>query len=235
MSKKHRIPTFIFGLAIFGALQFLILTSLAMYVYPGGTIHHPNLESYSFLYNYFSDLGRTRLFNGGTNLFCHYLFKTTLTIAGLCVMLFFLFLPTLFYRRTAFGLSLLVALLGIYAGWCYIGIGWIPWDVSYWGHIGYVKSGFLAFLGMSILYTMAIFSHPDYPNRYAYVFLFFTLILGIQVVIMLFGPRAYRSNDALFLQAVAQKVVVYAEICCMLWQAYGAWYLYKKLHLGTPG
>ena len=38
---------------------------------------------------------------------------------------------------------------------------------------------------------------------------------------MIFGPRAYRSNDSLFIQAVAQKVVVYSEIIVMLFQAVG--------------
>ena len=225
---KRTIPGFIFALAMFGAVQFLLLTSVAMVIYPGGTIHQPHLESYSFLYNYFSDLGRTHTFDGSTNWTCHYLFKTTLSIAGACIILFFAFLPVLFFRHKAFALSLLAAILGIYAGCCYIGIGWIPWNIDYGGHVGYVKNGFLAFLGMSIFYTMAILFHPKYPRRYAYVFMFFTLVLGIQVVIMLFGPRAYRSNEALFLQAVAQKIVVYAEILCMLWQAYGAWQMQQK-------
>ena len=39
---------------------------------------------------------------------------------------------------------------------------------------------------------------------------------------MLFGPRAYRSNTGLLIQAVAQKVLVYSEILVMLFQAYGA-------------
>lgn len=230
MKSLYKIlPSFIFSLAIFGAVQFLVLTSIAMWVYPGGTIHHPEWQSYSFLYNYFSDLGRTQLFSGGSNYTCHMLFKVTLSIAGLCIILFFAFLPILFYRKTAFVWSVIAALFGCYAGWCYIQIGWIPWDVHYWGHLKYVKNGFLCFLGMSIFYTLAIFLDKDYPRKYGYVFLIFTLILGVQVAIMLLGPRAYRSNEALFLQAVAQKVVVYSEIICMLLQAYGAAERYQKL------
>ncbi len=225
---RQKVPSIVFGLAILGAMQFLLLTSIAMYLYPGGTLHAPHLESYSFLYNYFSDLGRTRTFDGQSNLYCHLLFKLALSVAGFCILLFFTFLPMLFYRQRGFVLSLLAAVLGIYAGWCYIKIGWIPWDLNYRGHVGYVKNGFLAFLGMSIFYTIAIFSSRHYPKRYAYVFLLFCLILGVQVVIMLFGPRAYRSNDALFLQAVAQKIVVYAEIFCLLWQAYGAREVYRR-------
>ena len=219
----------LFALGVFGALQFLVLTTLAMLIYPGGTIHNPNLEAYSFLYNYFSDLGRLTLFDGGSNWICHLLFKIALTTGGLCLMLFFIGLPFLFKKGGGLVPGLLAALLGLVAGWSYVGIAWIPWDVSYWGHVGYVKQGFLAFLAMSLFYTLAIFLNRHYPRHYGYVFLFFTFILAIQVVIMLFGPRAYRSNDALFLQAVAQKIVVYAEILCLLYQSYGALRLSREI------
>jgi hypothetical membrane protein len=62
-STKWQKMFFQFG--VFGTLQFLVLTVLAMLVYPGGTIHHPEFEQYNFLYNYFSDLGRTYTFDSG--------------------------------------------------------------------------------------------------------------------------------------------------------------------------
>jgi len=45
---------------------------------------------------------------------------------------------------------------------------------------------------------------------------------------MFFGPRAYRNSEALFLQAVAQKIVVYSEIIVMAYMAFGAIKLSKK-------
>ena len=209
-------------LGLLGAIQFLLLTSVAMWVYPGGTIHQPELESYSFLNNYFSDLGRTRTFDRESNQLCHYLFKTTLTISGITLILFFLAAPFLFSNGASKLLATLAALLGIAAGLCYIGIGWVPWNERYWGHTWFVQNGFFAFLGMAFFYILAIFIDEHYPNRYGYAFLIFALVLAVQIVIMLFGPRAYRNSEALFLQAVAQKVVVYAEILVMIYQAKGA-------------
>ncbi len=222
MTKQRSWRRFILYLGFLGALQFLLFTSLAMWLYPGGTIHQPDLESYSFLNNYFSDLGRTRTFDRQSNLLCHYIFKGTLTITGLTLALYFLVIPTLFSNGVSRGLASMAALLGIAAGCCYIGIGWIPWNESYWRHTFYVRWGFIAFLAMSFFYILAILADKHYPNRYAKAFLIFASVLAVQIVIMLFGPRAYRNSEALFLQAVAQKVVVYAEILVMIYQARGA-------------
>ncbi len=211
-----------YTLGILGGLQFLLLTSWAMAIYPGGTIHHPEFEGYNFIYNYFSDLGRTYTFDRTPNWESHRLFKTSLTIAGLSVILFFVALPGLFRPQGARLVAYLAAFFGIGAGICYIGIGWVPYNVSYYGHISFVRTGFLLFLAMSLCYATAIVSAPQYPNRYARGFAVFIIILAIQIYIMLFGPRSWRSNDGLLLQAVAQKIVVYAEILCMIYQSWGA-------------
>ncbi|MEM1320391.1 MAG: hypothetical protein AAGG75_09045 [Bacteroidota bacterium] len=213
---------FAYILGILGAFQFVALTLLAMYVYPGGTMHNPGWENYSFLYNYFSDLGRTRTFSGADNGLSQGLFKTALTVGGLCLIVFFAALPALFRNKVAKGFILIASVLGLIAGGCYIAIAHLPLNVDYWGHRFYVRTGFIAFLGMLIFYASAILREPGYPRRYAFAFGLFGIILFIQIVIMFFGPRAWRSEDALFLQAVAQKVVVYAEILCMLYQSWGA-------------
>jgi len=211
---------FYFG--IFGAVQFLLLTALAMWVYPGGTLHEPHLDHYSFLYNFFSDLGRTKTFTGSSNLLTHRIFKFTLSIGGISLIFFFLALPSLFKKPTARFFAFGTMLFGIVAGLCYIGIGLVPLNVDYWGHRFYVRVGFVSFLAMTFCYTIAILNSPKYPNRYALAMGVFAVVLLIQILIMFLATNAWYSNKALYLQAVAQKVVVYAEILCMLYQSYGA-------------
>ncbi len=206
----------------FGAIQFFILTTTAIFLYPGGTIHEPNLEQYSFFYNFFSDLGRTHTFDGTTNKVCHLIFKTTLTISGICIVLFFIALPGLFKDKGSKSLALITMIFGVLAGLSYIGIGHVPWNVDYWGHRFYVRVGFLAFLAMTLFYTLSIFKEKTYPNRYAFALAVFAIILLVQIIIMFCASNAWQSNEALFFQAVAQKVVVYAEIICMLYQSYAA-------------
>lgn len=210
------------GLGIFGTFQFLILVHLAMYLYKGGSIHEPQLDAYSFTTNFFSDLGRRRLPNREMNMPTSLIFQITMAITGLCVSLFFLTVPTLFKKNRTKVLGTLAAFFGIISGLCYLMIGSVPYDVSYWRHTYYVRAGFISFFLMVIFYATAIFSERNYPNRYGWIFILFGGILLVQISIMLLGPRSWQSPDALYLQAVAQKIVVYAEVLCMLIQAIGA-------------
>lgn len=211
-----------FLLGIIGAIQFVILTILAMYFYDGGTLHQRELRGYSFLLNYFSDLGRTVDFRGAPNNLPRYLFVTALSFSGGCLMLFFFALPGIFNNKAAKNLAILTGLFGLMAAVSYIAIANIPWNVNYRGHVYYVRIGFLAFLLVTIFYSLAILLEPRYPRRYAVAFLIFAIILGTQIIIMFYGPRAYRSEEALFLQVVAQKIVVYSQILCLLYQSVGA-------------
>ena len=40
---------------------FLVFTTVAMIMYPGGTIHDSSTEGYQFFYNFFSNLGSGQL------------------------------------------------------------------------------------------------------------------------------------------------------------------------------
>jgi len=212
----------VFLLGIIGAIQFVVLTLLSMYFYDGGTLHQRDLRSYSFLLNYFSDLGRTVDFRGEANDPCRTLFRIALSFSGGCLVLFFFALPGIFNNKFAKILAIITGLFGLVAAVSYIAIANIPWNLNYRGHVYFVRIGFLAFLMVTIFYAIAILLEPKYPNRYALAFLVFAFILGTQIAIMLFGPRAYRSEDALFLQVVAQKIVVYSQIICLLYQSIGA-------------
>lgn len=209
-------------IAIGCTIQFMVLTLLAMYFYPGGTIQQPDWTSYSFANNYFSDLGRTRVFDGASNAVSHFIFKCTLTLVGLGTMAFMLVLPRLFRKPGARIFAFMASFLGLIAGVCYISIGHVPWNEAYGYHRYFVTRGFIAFLGMSIFYILAILTDPRYPKRYAVALAFFAGIAFTQICVMLLGPRPYISQQALLLQAVAQKVTVYAEILCMLYLAHGA-------------
>lgn len=225
MTEKNKIPSWR-KLAIIGGIvaivQFLVLTTAAIWVYDGGTLHNPEYVGYDFWNNFFSDLGRTVDFRRNLNTVPHWLFKIALSVCGVALIFFFFALPGLFQRNVAKSLSIVAALFGLVSAVSYIGIANIPWNIDYWGHVSFVRLGFLAFLMVTVFYALAILLEPGYPNKYAAAFLVFAIILGIQIVLMFFGPRAYRSAEALHIQVVAQKVVVYAQILCLLYQVVGA-------------
>ncbi|HMQ46322.1 MAG TPA: DUF998 domain-containing protein [Saprospiraceae bacterium] len=215
--------------SICSAVSFFMFSSLAMLAYPGGTIHDRRMEGYSLTDNYFSDLGRTRSWNGEDNYWSNQLFQTSLVVVGVSLILFFLMLPSLFQQSEAQNLATFAAFFGCLAGLSYIGIALNPLDVDYTTHTLFVRGGFIAFLLMCFCFALAIKQDPTYPNRYAQAIVVFSVILAVQIVIMLFGPRSWHSPEALFLQATAQKIVVYSEICCMLYQMFGALGQFKRL------
>ncbi len=230
---QSRWQKIIIWLSILGAIQFFILSSLAMEYYPGGTIHDRSSEGYSFFTNYFSDLGRTRSWSGENNWTSNILFKISLTGVGLSLSLFFLMISTLFKNAEAKLLAIIASVAGIISALCYIGIAHTPLNIDYGMHTLYVRVGFIAFLAMSLFYSLSILADKAYPNTYAKVFGWFMIILGIQILIMLFGPRSWYSPRALLLQATAQKAVVYSEMLCMLIQCFGAYRLINRKHV-TP-
>lgn len=209
--------------ALFSVLLFFLLSSWAMAEYPGGTIHDRATEGYSFWYNYFSDLGRTRSWSGEPNGLSSRLFEAGLFTVGVSLGVYFLVLPTIFRKAEARFMAIVASILGLLAAASYVGIALNPLNVNYHMHTLYVRAGFIAFLAMSLFYTLSILNEPGYPKHYARAFALFSLILGLQVAIMLFGPRSWTSPGALLLQASAQKVVVYAEMACMVYQGVGAW------------
>ena len=209
--------------ALLSALLFFVLSSWAMVEYPGGTILDRATVGYSFWHNYFSDLGRTRSWNGAPNALSSRLFQAGLVTVGISLGAYFLVLPGIFRTARARFLAAIASMLGLMAAASYIGIALNPLNVNYGLHTLFVRAGFIAFLGMSLFYTLSMLNEPGYPKHYARAFAVFSIILGVQVVIMLFGPRSWSSPGALLLQASAQKVVVYAEMVCMVYQGVGAW------------
>jgi hypothetical membrane protein len=199
-----------------------------MLFYTGGTLHEHHLTSYSFNYNFISDLGRNHTPAGVSNYPVNFLFRWSITITGISIFFFFTALPGIFKDEMAKSLAILATLAGIIAGFSYIGLAWVPYDESYRGHHMFVRTGFLSFLVMSLFFAVAILSEKPYPKIYAYVLLAFSMILFSQILLMFLGERSWRSNEALFRQATAQKIVVYSEIICMLLQTFGTLSYWRK-------
>ncbi|MCP4123163.1 MAG: DUF998 domain-containing protein [Bacteroidetes bacterium] len=218
----NRKPQNLIRIAELGIWQFFILTIIAMFIYPGGTLHDATLESYSFLNNFFSDLGRTQDFEGNVNP-ARWVFTVTVTLVGLAMAAFFYALPAIFKRDDRFGVSKYITVFfGLIAGLCYIGVAFTPYDIRFSGHEYSVKIGFSAFLIMSVILTWMIYKSKYYPNIYGHIFIIFDLILLFYVYLLFFGPDARESYNAMVLQVVSQKIVVYSEIICMVIQMRGA-------------
>ena len=68
---------------------FLVFTTVAMIIYPGGTIHDSGTVGYQFFYNFFSNLGEWTARNGEPNQISAYLFNSALMILALSYFVFY--------------------------------------------------------------------------------------------------------------------------------------------------
>ena len=94
-----------------------------------------------------------------------------------------------------------------------------------------VKLSFNSFLITVILYAVAIYKNPIYSNLYAWVYSGFGIMLSLYILINIFGPD-HSSTYGLSIHVISQKVIVYAQIICMMIQANGAWVINKTTALG---
>ena len=207
-----------FMLTMIGSLQFMVLTVVAMFFYPGGSFTDRTSTGYSFLGNFFSDLGLTKTYRGDSNLVSSLLFTAALSLAGVSGVLFFIALPRLFSgTRAGKLLSFTGSVFGVFSGISYVGIAFAPADLHLRTHLKFVFAAFGFFFLVVVLYVIAIFLNKRYSNFFAFVLAAFAVVLGIYLWLLFAGPK----NPAI--QATGQKIVVYAEIVCMFIQGYGAW------------
>lgn len=206
-----------------GCGLFVILTLIAMLVYPGGSYSDPAQPGYSFSRNFFSDLGMRTAHNGQPNPAAGALFFSALALTGLVLALFFIQFRSFFLdtRRDQL-LSLLGALLGIGAGVCFIGVAFTPADVSMDAHVQFVMWAFRLFPLAVLCFTLVMFRTTALPARYALVFLAFFALLVAYYLLLTQGPQLDAAGG-LVAQALGQKIIVYASIISILIVSLGAW------------
>jgi hypothetical protein len=213
----------VFRFTIIGSGLFIVLTVIAMFLYPGGSLIDPTTKGYSFFSNFFSELGFLVTKSGAVNTPSAVLFIASLTMVGLGLVLFFLAFPQFFQgTRAGRNLSLLGSTFGVLSGICFVGVAWAPGDVNLDLHVFFVMWAFRLFPLAVFFYAIAIFRKPDYPNAYGWVFIIFGLLLVAYIFLLEFGPSAMDSITGQVIQAVGQKVIVYASIGSIMVQASGA-------------
>ena len=230
MKKNQSISEYLaYNLPFYSVIIFLIFNLVAMFLYPGGTYQNPELNRYMFTQNYFSDLGRTNTINGIHNFLSSFIFNNTLMIMGLSIVYFYFHLPKLFKKNTiAYNLSRIASLIAITSGISFMGVGFTPSDLYLDEHMFFVRWAFRSFLIVAIIYIIAIFNAPDWPNKYALIYIGFALTLFSYILIMDFGPNGKESMEGLIIQVVAQKIIAIAFVISVYFKSTGALEIYKQ-------
>jgi hypothetical membrane protein len=217
----------VFQAIIVACLLFVLLTTVAMGVFPGGTSTNLTSQGYSFTQNFFSDLGRVTTRSGADNTLARILFTVGLSLAGLSLAVFFVAFTQFFARPLWVRvLSAAGTVLGVTAGICFIGVAFTPADVSGRAHGQFVLWAFRLFLFAALLYLPALFGAAAfggrrYPRPFALVFIAFALLLAGYLWLLTQGPPA-RTPEGYVIQVVGQKVIAYASIFSVALMSWGA-------------
>lgn len=209
----------VFGGVLILATLFIVATSLAMAVYPGGTALNSSEIGYHFWLNFLSDLGRTRARNGASNALASLLFTFGLCCAGAALAVFSVGFAALFWnglgQRVAGAMG---ATTGVLAGVCFAGVAINPANINGYTHAVYVVWAFRFFLLSSLCFSLVIVRQNLYPRALAGIFAVFTALLFAYLLLLARGPDT-DSLRGLMIQAIGQKLIVYAAIACVGAQA----------------
>ncbi len=216
-------------MGVLGGLQFFLLTIIAMFCYPGGTIENPDAVHYLFLENFFSDLGRTKDFNGGSNSTSYIIFTISLCFEGIATLILFLGLSRIFPADARFRFwNIIMVLFGFLAGLGLMGVAFTPWDLMKPTHITFVNVAFCSLLVAILIAIRRIFATDYIPNLYAKVLSFICIFLFAYVFILFFGPDPKASKQALLIQVISQKIIVYLLIFGITFLSWGTFRILGK-------
>ena len=226
VSRRWKRGTLTFCLACFAV--YALFNPLAMLLYPGGTSTDQDAEGYSFLENFFSDLGMVYTYGGEPKAPSLVLFASALVLIGIAFILFFAIMPSYFIKtRLERVASRIGSIAGVLAGVSCIGIAATPWDLCLNAHMILAFSLSLSFLLAVICYSVAILKNGRYPNAYAGVFAVYLVILAAYVCLMFLGPDI-STREGIVVMAVGQKIAIYSGMLCWFAQFLGAFEYHRR-------
>lgn len=218
----------IFVFLVIGAIQYVLIGFICMLFYPGGTNMDPNVSGYSFFSNYLSDLGRTKVSSGKSNLISFILSTIASLIFSTSYLLYFVAMPPFFKEKNIEKvLSIVGSSLGVISCVFLIGIAFAPLDIFPYVHFLFVVFAFAIAFFAAVVYTIVTFLNKDYPKLNALAYLVFSIAIFIYILTVLYGP-AGNTQDGLTFQCTAQKIIIYIWMSCLVIQGYGSWKLIKS-------
>jgi len=200
---------------------FVILNIIAMLSYPGGTFLDGATVGYSFTRNFLSDLGRTLSYPGEVNFLAAQLFNMALILSGLVFANFYLHVRKIFIEDNQRTLALIGSFFGVLGGFSLAGVGLTPADLYLDLHMICATWLFRFFFVASLCYSIVIYRHTQFENKYAMGYLIFTFSILMYILISELGPSPKEVPWALTLQVVSQKMILLILMAAIYIQTMG--------------
>ncbi len=193
---------------IVSSILFIILTTIAMFLYPGGySIEGVKVfvDRYYFNLNFFSDLGMLVTETFQYNYASALLFCVALSIEGIAFLLYAISLPSYFQKGTIqFRFAVVSAFFAVISAIGYIGVAFTPWDILLGPHVLFVFIAFPVSLGYSCFFFIPIFMTKKYPNIFGYMLIVFSIAMGVYLWFLFGGPN-YSGFEGRVIAAVSPE------------------------------
>jgi hypothetical protein len=219
-------------LLIFTPILFLVLSTIAMYLFPGSYALSEELVFYSPFYkfdkNFFSDLGMLKTAAGWSNIPSAILFCVSMTILGIAFILHSISFPSYFTENSKQHKYANLALIcGIIAASGFIGVGFTPWDILPHLHDISVLIGFGISMIYCLFFGLAVLIEKQYPNFYGILSFSYIVVTIAYAFVTIFAPP-YDTFPGRTTHVIAQKVVVYYMMALIIIQGISSLILIKK-------
>lgn len=206
---------------IYAAAQFIVLTAVAMLVYPGGNDADPAAAGYRFTRNFFSDLGSTEAYSGDANTICMALFVIALVAVGLALIGFGFAVRTLRDGRRGRVAAVVAPVAATLSGVAFVGIAATPLDVAGAAHEQFTNAAF-GFLLVFVVSLCVLEFRAGWNASVTVPNVVYVVLLAVYVYLLFWGPSTDTTGGLVFM-VVAQKVIVYTSILNLGWQAIGVY------------
>ena len=219
--KKNDFSIWLIELPRLALGVFIVLNIIAILSYPGGTYIDHTTIGYSFTRNFLSDLGRTFSFSEEVNFLSAQLFNMSLILAGVIFAGFYLHVRKVFSADNLRTLALIGSFFGVLGGFSLVGVGLTPADIYLDLHIICATWLFRFFFVASLCYSMVIFRHSKFENKYAMGYLIFTFSILLYIITSELGPDPKINQFALTVQVVSQKMILFILMAAIYIQTIG--------------
>jgi hypothetical membrane protein len=194
-------------------IYFVIVNTIAIYLFPGGSLYDPTLTSYSFSENFFSDLGVYETVSGEQNFLSCFLFNSTLVMMGFACLSFIL-VPRLFKdNKVSYVCATIGSYIAMLSGLSFLGVGLTPADLYFHEHVFFVIVGFRSMVPAMVFLTLAFFFSPV-SNKYTVASVLFLLSITLYAFFETSDPPdvSPRENLELFKESVSYNRMVISVI-----------------------
>jgi hypothetical protein len=201
-SRRH-----IFAVTRWVIAWFVIATTGAMLLYPGGTYLERSAHGYSFFGNFLSDLGMLVAWGGQPNHTGALVFIPSELLLAITLVLFFRALVSLYSPGPPRALAIAAGITGLICCLGFIAAAVLPPDRFLGSHIQAAILAFRTSLASFALFAMATVRDTRFRRTAAAAWILLTMVMAAYVGVIEWGPRP-RTAYGLAFQVTAQKIVI---------------------------